>query len=110
MSQPSKNMKKTNEKEICLKFVNDQLNELDRQLKQYQMEWNVKTNIFQGYTLIIEQMIQTYIEQNLHDVRKEIEHKIELIHYDYHIQALKLEYSGQNPSASQKQLMKELCQ
>ncbi|CAF4124668.1 unnamed protein product [Adineta steineri] len=110
MLQPSKNMKKTNEKEICLKFVNDELNQLDRQLKQYQMELNVKTNNFQGYTLIIEQMIETYIEQNLHGVRVKIEHKIELIHYDYHIQALKLEYSGQNPSASQKQLMKELCQ
>ncbi|CAF1390351.1 unnamed protein product [Adineta steineri] len=101
MLQLSKNMRKTNEKEICLKSVNDHLNELDRQLKQYQMKLNVKTNNFQGYTLIIQQMIETYIEQNHHDVRIKTEHKIELIQYDYHIQALKLEYFGQNPNASQ---------
>ncbi|CAF1493907.1 unnamed protein product [Rotaria sordida] len=90
---------KTNENEICLKFVNNQLNELQRQLKQYQQELNIKANNFQGYTLSIQEIIITYIEQNLNSsLSKKIEHQVELIHYDYHIQALKLEYFQHKPN------------
>ncbi len=97
----SKTINKTNENEICLKFVNNQLDKLEYQLKQYQMELNSKANYFQGYTLPIQKMIETYIEQHLHSLRSEMEHKIELIHYDYHIQVLKLEYLQQNPNTFQ---------
>ncbi|CAF1411371.1 unnamed protein product [Rotaria sordida] len=82
---------------------------LYNQLKQYQAEFNQKINSFQGYTLKLQQLIETYIQQNLSSYRMEIEHKIELIHYDYHIQALKLEYYQQKPNEYQKQLMKQLC-
>lgn len=98
----SKSKKKTtNQTEICLKFVNDQLNALNYHLKQYQMELNIKVNTVQGYTSIIQKIIETYIEQNLQRFRMEIEHKIELIHYDYHIEALKLEYYQLNPNSFQ---------
>ncbi|CAF1646668.1 unnamed protein product [Rotaria magnacalcarata] len=76
---------KTNGNEICLKFTNGQLNALQHQLKQYQQELNIKANNFQGYTISIQEKLMTYIEQNL-------EHQVELIHYDYHIRALELEY------------------
>ncbi|CAF4185815.1 unnamed protein product [Rotaria sordida] len=39
----------------------------------------------------------------------ETEHKIQLIHYDYHIQALKLEYYRHDPNVYQKNIMKQLC-
>ncbi|CAF3084477.1 unnamed protein product, partial [Rotaria sp. Silwood2] len=39
----------------------------------------------------------------------EIEHKIELVHSDYHIQALKLEYDRHNPNEYQKKIFKQLC-
>ncbi|CAF5222762.1 unnamed protein product, partial [Rotaria magnacalcarata] len=102
---------KTNENEICLKFVNNQLNELQRQLKQYQQELNIKANNFQGYTLSIQEKLMTYIEENLNSsLSKKIEHQVELIHYEYHIQALKLEYFQHKPNEYQKQLMKQICQ
>ena len=89
----SKNVNKTtNENENCLKFVNHQLNELEYQLKRYQTELNMKANYFQGYTLTMQKMIETYLEQNLQSFRMEIEHRIELVHYDYQIRAFKLEY------------------
>jgi hypothetical protein len=97
----SKNIDKTNENQIYLNFVNHHLHELDNQLKQFQTELNLKTNHFQGYTLTMQKMIETYLEQNLHCLHMKIEHEIELIHYDYHIQALKLEYFRHKPNAYQ---------
>ncbi|CAF4616110.1 unnamed protein product, partial [Rotaria magnacalcarata] len=37
-------------------------------------------------------------------------HQVELIHYDYHIRALKLEYFQHKPNEYQGQLMKQICQ
>ena len=81
-----------NENEICLNFVHHHLHELANQLKTCQMQWNHQTAQFQGYTLTMQKMMETYIEQNLEWLRMEIEHIIEVIYYDYHIRALKLEY------------------
>ncbi|CAF4346625.1 unnamed protein product, partial [Adineta steineri] len=74
--------KHVNENETYFNFINAQLHELDDQLKQNQMKLNIKANHFQGYTLSIQNIIETYIEQHLHCLRMEIEHKIELIQYD----------------------------
>ncbi|CAF4610511.1 unnamed protein product, partial [Rotaria socialis] len=68
-------------------------------------------NNFQGYTLSIQEIIITYIEQNLNSsLSKKIKHQVELIHYDYHIRALKLEYFQHKPNEYQKQLMIQICQ
>jgi hypothetical protein len=77
------------------------LDELDQRLKQIKTELNLKANHFQGYTLTIQRIIETYIEQNLHSLRMKIEHQIELIYYDYHIRALKLEYYRHQPNGYQ---------
>ncbi|CAF5020485.1 unnamed protein product, partial [Rotaria socialis] len=60
--------------------------ELERQLKQIQIEWNEKVNHF-----------------------LEIEHKINLVTYDYQIEAIKQEFNRQNSTEYQKKLMKQLC-
>ncbi|CAM4969512.1 unnamed protein product [Rotaria socialis] len=99
----------TNEHEIFVDFVNHHLHELDHQFKHIQMEWNRKANNFNGYTLIVEKLFEKYIEQNLSYLRMEIEHKIELIHYDYHMQAVKIEFSCHHPNEYQKKLFKQLC-
>ncbi|CAF1284744.1 unnamed protein product [Rotaria magnacalcarata] len=92
----------TNENEICLKLVNDQLNALQHQLKQYQQELNIKANNFQGYTISIQEKLMTYIEENLNSsFSKKIEHQVELIHYDYHIRALELGYFQHKPNEYQ---------
>ncbi|CAF2143497.1 unnamed protein product, partial [Rotaria magnacalcarata] len=101
----------TNENEIYLKFTNGQLNALQHQLKQYQQAMNIKTNNFQGYTISIQERLMTYIEQNLNSsLSKKIEYQVDLIHYDYHIRALKLEYLRHKPNEYQKQLMIQICQ
>ncbi|CAF5222673.1 unnamed protein product, partial [Rotaria magnacalcarata] len=86
-------------------------NALQHQLKQYQQELNIKANNFQGYTISIQEKLMTYIEENLNSsLSKKIEHQVELIHYDYHIRALELEYFQHKPNEYQKQLMKQICQ
>jgi hypothetical protein len=93
MIQAIKMDKKANvEQEHYLEFVNSHLSELDNHLKKYQIELNTKVNHFQGYKSTIQIDIEKYLEPHLHSFRMEIEHKLELIHYDYHIQALKIEY------------------
>jgi len=85
-------LKVTNENEMYLNFVHNQLHQLEQRLKQSQTELNLRAHHFQGYTLTIQKMINTYIEQHLQPFLLTIDHQIELIHYDYHIEALKFEY------------------
>jgi hypothetical protein len=92
---------KQNQNEVYSNFVHEQLYALDHQLKEYKNQLNVEANHIHGYTLIIQNIIETYIEQNLRLFRMKIEHQIELIHYDYHIQALKLEYLRHSPNQFQ---------
>ncbi|CAF3320644.1 unnamed protein product [Rotaria sp. Silwood2] len=106
----STKLNKAHDNEIYLTFVNKQLDELDYQLKQCQKQLNIKTNSFPGYTLTIQKTIELYIEKNLHSLRMEIENKVELIHYDYYIRALKLEYLRLKPNEYQERFMKEMCQ
>ena len=68
---------KINDNEICLKFINGQLNALEHQLKQYQQVCNIKANNFQGSSMSIQKILRTYIKQNLDlSLHKKIEHKI----------------------------------
>jgi len=90
-----------NENEIYLHFVEKQLHELEYQLKQIENQLNIKANNFHGYTLSIRKMIETYIEQHLQSFRMPIEHQIDLIHCDYQIRALKIEYFRHNPTTHQ---------
>ncbi|CAF1124694.1 unnamed protein product [Rotaria magnacalcarata] len=93
---------KTNENEICLKFTNGHLYALQNQLKEYQQELNIKANNYPGYTLSIQEIIKIYIEENLNaSLYKKIQHQVALIHYDYHIRALKLEYLRHKPNEYQ---------
>jgi hypothetical protein len=78
--------------------------ELEKQLKQMQIQWNEKVNHFVGYNLKVEQLLQDYINQNLHEFQKEIEHKIKLVTYDYRIEAMKQEFNRQNPTEYQVSL------
>jgi hypothetical protein len=96
-----KNMIKNNENESCLELVNHRLYALDQYLKKYRMELNMKANSLHGYTLTIQKMIETYIEENLQSLRVNIEHQVKLVYFDYHIDALKLEYFRHKPNEYQ---------
>ncbi|CAF1658763.1 unnamed protein product [Adineta ricciae] len=88
-------------KEIKTMLLANNLHGLDSYLKQFQTELNIKANNLKGFTLTSQNIIQTYIGKNLQIFRMEIEHKIELVYYDYHIRALKLEYHQLNPNPFQ---------
>jgi hypothetical protein len=84
-----------------LHVVQNHLYELVQRLKQVQMEVNVKAKNFLGFTFAIQKIIEAYMEPNFQSFRMEIANQIELIHYDYHIQSLKLEYLRHKPNAYQ---------
>ncbi|CAF4341416.1 unnamed protein product [Adineta steineri] len=46
--------------------------ELERQLRQIQIEWNNKVNHFSGYHLKVEQLLKDYILRNVYEFQKEI--------------------------------------
>ncbi|CAF4630414.1 unnamed protein product, partial [Rotaria socialis] len=83
--------------------------ELQKQLRQTEIEWNKKVNHISGYSLKVEQLLKDYILRNVYEFQKEIEHKIELVTIDYHIEAIKREFDRQNATEYQKKLMKQLC-
>ena len=97
----SAKLKGTNKEEVPMEFIEDVLNELDDLLKQYHVELNRRSNHFTNYTLTIQRMIERYIEENLHSLRMNIEHQIELVYHGYHIQALQLEYERHRPNTAQ---------
>ena len=90
-----------NEYEICFNFVQHYIEVLEQQLQNYQQELNSKVIHCQIYSLTIQKQIEIYIEQNLTELRRQIEHQVELIHYDYHIHAIKLAYLEQQPNPFQ---------
>ncbi|CAF4660270.1 unnamed protein product [Rotaria sp. Silwood1] len=107
----SANTDKANENDLYLKFVHQQLDALDNQLKDCQRQLDTRANNMTGYSLSIQKMIELYIEKNLHFSRMEIEHKVELVHYQYYIRALKLAYLRLNPNKYQvERFMREICE
>ncbi|CAF1516459.1 unnamed protein product [Adineta steineri] len=102
--------KAINSHEIYLKFVNQHLHALDHQLNICKTELNTKANNIDGYSLMVQKIIDTYIEKHIQPFRLKIEHQIELIHYDCHIRILKLQYIQHNPNQYQIEIMKKICQ
>ena len=90
-----------NENEFYSNFINCYLSELDYQLQKSQNELNERKMTFIRFTLGSQQLIESYIEQNVYPLRIEIDHKIELIYYDYHIQVLKQVYKQLRPNLYQ---------
>ncbi|CAF1586319.1 unnamed protein product, partial [Adineta steineri] len=91
----------TNSHEIYLNFVNQHLHALDSQLNICKTELNTKVNNICGYSIMVQKIIETYIEKHIQSFRSKTEHQIELIHYDYHIRKLKLEYIQHNSNQYQ---------
>lgn len=91
----------TNSNEIYSNFVNQHLGFLGRRLNICQTELHSKVTNICGYSLTVQKIIETYIEKHLGSFRLKTEHQIELLHYDYHIRALKIEYVRHNPNQYQ---------
>lgn len=91
----------TSDNDIYSSCVHRHLSELDRQLKQSKIELNTKANNLLGYSLTVQKIIEAYIEQHLRSFRTGIEHRIELIYYDFSIRTLKFEFVRHHPTAHQ---------
>ncbi|CAF3049447.1 unnamed protein product [Rotaria sp. Silwood2] len=83
--------------------------QLEKQLRETQIEWNEKVNHLSGYNLKVEHLLENYINEHLHELLQEIEHKKKLVTYDYHIEAIKQEFLRLNPTEYDKKLMKQSC-
>ena len=103
MAQTAMKINEENKQGCYLNFVRRYLQVLEEQFEKYQSELKIKVNRFQSTSSSsrIQQQMETYIEENFDSFRKEIEHKVELIHYDYHIRALRVEYFRYQPNESQ---------
>jgi hypothetical protein len=103
VKQIIKSMKKQNENNypISMNLVHYHRQELEKQVRQTQIEWNQKANQCSGYNFKVEQFLESYINQHSHEFNMEIEHKIKLVTYDYHIEAIKQEFERRNPTEYQ---------
>jgi hypothetical protein len=104
---PLKNIDQVEKNRIYHNFTCKHLSKLDSQLKEYQHKLNLKVNNYPYYSFTIQNRIESYIEQNIKFFRSTIEHRTELVYYDYCIRALKLKYFQQNPNTYQVNFVTE---
>jgi len=92
---------KTSDNTTCMNFVTNTLELLEKYLKHIETELRSLVTRLPRYSLSIQQMLIMHIQENLNDVIVEFTHQIELVHFDYHIRALKLEFLQHHPSKYQ---------
>ena len=90
-----------NMNEHAMAHVKKYLSEWNKQLQLNRTELNIKANKFTGYSILLQKTIEAYIERNLSGLRTNIEHQVELVVFEYHIQALKVEYNRLKPNTAQ---------
>ncbi|CAF1506248.1 unnamed protein product, partial [Rotaria sordida] len=101
-----------NEHNACLTYVKERLAELEKHIQQYQSNLSHQTNRLSTVVnnlLIIRQNIETFIEEKLTYLRRRIEHKIQLVNYDYDEYILELQYLQHHPTEIQIQLANQCC-
>ncbi|CAF3864992.1 unnamed protein product, partial [Adineta steineri] len=76
----------------------ENLNERQQQINKELMKY--KTNIV-GFTDNLEQILQTFVEENIQFVRLQYYHAIKLIKFDYREQLLDYKFQKQNPTSQQ---------
>jgi hypothetical protein len=94
----------TNEHDACMTFVQKRLSELEENMKQYRTELNVRESRLHGYTQAIRRAIETFVQQGVDSLQRDIEHKIVLVQFDYNDRVLELEYLHHNPNEDQVRL------
>ncbi|CAF2907418.1 unnamed protein product [Rotaria sp. Silwood2] len=99
----------TEEHQACLAYVERRLDDLNKaRLKSY-ADLQIQKICLPPNSIIIQQAIEKFIEDNLICLRKKIEYKIQLVQYDFDERILQLDYLKQNPTEAQIQLAEEFC-
>ena len=69
--------------DICLKFVNEHLSELNSKQQEIQQQLVQKKKLFYGYTNTVEEILQAFIEQHLQSLRLQYDYKIKFVELIY---------------------------
>jgi hypothetical protein len=85
----------------CLKYVNDHRRELDKTQQQCQEQFNLKKKQFYGFTITTENILQTFIKEQIQSLRLKYECSIQLVEFDYREQVLEHALLQQNPNEQQ---------
>lgn len=88
------------EDQLCMAIVMNVLYELKDKLEKMGKDLNVKINLIHQYTLDIGRKLKAYIVDNMRLFRLHLEHRMEVIYYEYHIEALKVEFYRHQPCSS----------
>ncbi|CAF0982130.1 unnamed protein product [Rotaria sordida] len=95
--------------DACLAYVKNRLAQLDKSKQEYHTDLQVQLNHLSHQANIIQQPLEKFIEENLLSLRKKIQHKIQLVYFEYKEEIIKHEYLKQNPNEAQIKLAEELC-
>ena len=91
----------TKENDACLSYVKNRLIALERLIEQSQANLHHRSKTLPDYTPMIKQKIETFVDEKLVRLRRKIEHKIQLVHYDYDECILQQQYLQHNPTEAQ---------
>lgn len=91
------------EYDACLAYVKDRLNTFEKNIAKAQAHLNdrLKRLYYHLSPTVIREAIEKFVENNLIHERARIQHKIQLVHFDYHERSLELQYLQYNPTEAQ---------
>lgn len=85
----------------CLKFVSENLRELNEKHHEIQQQLIIKKKQFVGYTITIDEILQAFIREHLKSLRLKYECKIKLVDFDYRERVLEHAFLQENPIEQQ---------
>ena len=91
------------EYDACLTYVKAQLNTFEKNIAKAQSHLNdrMKRLSYHLPATVIQEAIGKFVEDNLIQERAKIQHKIQLVHFDYHERILELQYLQYKPTEAQ---------
>ncbi|CAF1317160.1 unnamed protein product [Adineta steineri] len=94
---------------MCLKYVNEYLQELNIKQQQLQEQLLLKQKQMYGYTnTTIENILHTFIQEQNQNLRLQYEYDMKLVEFDYREQLLVHKFQQENPTQQQLELIKHL--
>ncbi|CAF1392801.1 unnamed protein product [Adineta steineri] len=93
---------------MCLKYVNEYLQELNSKQKQLQEQLMLKQKQPHGYTNTIENILETFIQEQNQNLRLQYEYDMKLVEFDYREQLLVHKFHEEKPTQQQLELTKHL--
>lgn len=87
-----------NQNNACMQLVQERLDKFRTKMQQYEIQLDHLKRRLQGNKETVFHTIEMFIQQNQENFREKIDHKINLVQYDYNDRVLELQFLQQNPS------------